>query len=93
MYNNEEEIINKKYDNSLIKSFMNGQKNSPFRYTLEEIIDAESNQVINHLFTTKPYGNKINKKNGKIWVNYAKMTRSYEKLKQEFPQVFQLFDI
>ena len=58
---------------------MNGQEKSPFKYTLEEIIEAESNQVVNHLFITKSYSNSANKKNCKIWVNYAKMSKFYEK--------------
>ena len=72
---------------------MNGQENSPFRYTIDELIEAESQQVINHLFFTKPYQNKANKKNGKIWVNYAKLANVFDKLKLKFPKTFELYDV
>ena len=92
LFNNDNEIKNGIYNNSLINFYMNGQANSMFKYTLDEIINAESNQVINHLFTTKPYWNKASMENGKIWVNYAKMSNVYEELKLKFPKTFQLYD-
>ena len=92
-YNNDLEFIGKQYNTSLINFYMKGQENSPFKYTINEIIDAEENQVINHLFFTKPYMNLANKKNGKIWVNYAKLSKAYDKLKIKYPQTFKLYDI
>ena len=92
-YNNEKEFNDKKYKTSKIEKYLDLQKNSPFRYTFEEILTAESNQVINHLFTAKPYQNNANKKNGKIWVNYAKMANAYERLKLKYPKTFELYDV
>ena len=67
---------------------MNGQKNSPFRYTLEEIIDAATNPVINHLYTHKPTHNKANKRFMERYREYARMTGLYDEFKKSFPDVF-----
>ena len=91
-YKDEIDFISKKYNSSQLKNYLQLQKNSPFRYTLKEIIEAESNQVVSHLFTSKPYQNNANKKNGKIWVNYSKMANIYEILKLKYPQAFKLYD-
>ena len=37
------------------------QVNSPFKYTVDEIIDAAADPVINHLYHTKPHHNLQNK--------------------------------
>lgn len=92
-YNNDEEKKRKIQNTSLINFYTKGQENSPFRYTINEIIEGEENQVINHLFFTKPYLNLANKENGKIWVDYAKLAKVDEKLKVKYPQTFKLYDI
>ena len=89
--NNDSEIINKIYNN-LINKYLQSQNNSIFKYSFKEMLEAETNQVVSHLFTTKPYLNKANKKNGKIWVNYAKMANAYDKLKLKYPETFKLYD-
>ena len=91
-FNNEEEIVHKKYNNSLIKFYMNGQQNSPFKYNLDEIIKADSNTVLQHLFYTKPFLNRTNSKNGKIWINYVKLANVYEKIKLKFPNAVESYD-
>lgn len=92
LFNNEMEINNKIYNNSLITFYMKGQENSPFKYTIEEIVEAESNHIVSHLFTAKPYYKQANEKNGKIWVNYSKLSKTYEKLKIKYPEVFKLYE-
>lgn len=93
LFDNDTEINNKIYNTSRIYFYIKGQENSPFKYTIDEMIEAESNHVVNHLFTTKPYWNKANKKNGKIWINYSKLSKAYDKLKEEYPETFKLYDI
>ncbi len=90
-FNSENEFKNKIYNTTLITKYLHSQRHSPFSYSLEEIIEAESNQVINHLFTTKPYHGLANKKNGKNWVNYAKLANISEKLQLEYPHAFSLY--
>ena len=91
-FNNDEEFSRKLYKTELIKSYLKMQNNSLFKYSLDEIIEAESNQIINHLFTAKILSNKANKKNGKIWINYAKLANADEKLKLKHPKTFKIYD-
>ena len=91
-FNNDEEFLNKKYNNTLINDYLRCQNNSIFKYSLDEILEAHSKQVVNHLFTTKPFNNNANKKNGKIWVEYSKIANVYDKLKLMFPNTFKLYD-
>ena len=91
-FHNEEEIINKKYDNSLIKFYMQGQQNSHLKYNLDEIIKADSNSVLQHLFYTKPFLSATNPKNGKTWINYVKLANVYEKIKLKFPNAVEKYD-
>jgi len=86
-------IKNKKYDTPLIKFYLENQNNSIFKYTYDELIEAESKKIIIHLFTTKILAKKANKKNGKIWVNYAKLSNAYEKLKLKHPKIFEYYDV
>ena len=83
----------KQDDSPLIKSYLENQKNSIFKYTYGELIEAESRKIVIHLFTTKILAKKANKKNGKIWVNYAKLSNAYEKLKLKHPKIFQYYDV
>ena len=89
----DKETMNTNYNSSKMINYLKLQKNSIFKYTIKEMKEAEYNQVINHLFTGKPYQNNANKKNGKIWVNYSKLANAYEKLKTKFPKAFKLYDI
>ena len=92
-FTNEADFQNKIYNSSLLNLYLQYQNNSPFKYTLDEIIEAEKNKVINHLFLAKPFHNKASKKDGKIWVNYAKLANAYDKLKLKYPKTFELYDI
>ena len=83
---------NKPYNTPLIKEYLKMQKNSPFAYNLDEILEAESNQIITHLFTTKIFANKANKKNTKIWIDYTKLSNTYEKLKAKHPKTFKFYE-
>jgi len=87
---NEKHINNKEYP--LIDEFLELQKNSPFRYTKQEIIESENNEVVTHLFTTKILKNKASKKNGKLWINYVKLANVYEILKKKFPETFKYYE-
>ena len=88
----DEEYKNKIYNTSFINIYLKKQNNSMFKYTLDEIIEAEENHVVSHLFYYKPFANTANKKNGKIWVDYAKLANAYDKLKEKYPLTFKLYD-
>ena len=67
---------------------MNRQRYTPFKYTLEEIIDAATNPVINHLYLNKPTQNNANRRFMEKYREYAKMTGLYDEFKRIFPTVF-----
>ena len=46
----EEQLKERKNDTIWIKDFMGLQKNSPFKYSFDEIFDAAADPVINHLY-------------------------------------------
>lgn len=85
-------LKNNKSITPLITQYLKYQKNSPFRFTKEEIFEAESNQIITHLFTTKVLAKQANKKNGKIWINYVKLANVYDELKVKYPDTFKFYD-
>ena len=89
---NEKGYIDKNNNTQLINYYLKSQNNSLFKYTINEIIESESNQVVSHLFTTKPYLCNANKKNGKIWLEYAKLANAYDKLKDRYPKAFELYE-
>ena len=91
-FEEEYQINNKSHKTPLIKQYLKMQKESPLAYNLDEILDAESNQIITHLFTTKIFANKANKKNGKIWIDYTKLSNTYEKLKAKHPETFKFYE-
>ena len=69
------------YTSKYINDYLLTQKNYPFSYLKEEILEAGSIQLIIHLFIYKSYLNQTSKENGKICANYAKMAEAAEKLK------------
>ena len=89
---NDEDFMNKKYNNTLINDYLAYQNNSIFKYSLDEIIEAHSKEVVNHLFTSKPFWGHANKNNGKLWVEYSKMANVYDKLKLMYPKAFKAYD-
>ena len=50
-------------DNECIEHWLSIQKNSPFRYSKEELLEASKNPVIIHLYFNKPFRNLANSKN------------------------------
>ena len=87
-FENDEQIREKKTDTVWIKNFMKLQVNSPFKYTIDEIIDAAADPVINHLYHTKPHHNSANKKFMDRFREYANMTGHIEKIKKKYPKPF-----
>ena len=88
LFNYDSKFINIKNLTKQIKSLIKTQKFSPFKYSIEEIIDAAKDPVINHF-----YHNKIQK--GNIcniftiqWIKYAKLTGLYKAIKNKYPKPF-----
>ena len=87
-FENDEQIRERKTDSTFLKKFMQKQENSPFKYTVDEIIDAATNPVINHLYTTKPQFNSANKTFMDKFREYAKMSGHFEEIKKKYHEVF-----
>ena len=87
-YDNDEDLKQRNPNNERISGFLNTQRNSLFKYTLDEIIDSEADQVISHLYGRKPMHNIVDKKFNEKYKEYARMTGLYDELKQNYPKVF-----
>lgn len=90
-FENDEQLRERKNDTVWIKDFMNIQVNSPFKYTVDEIIDAAADPVINHLYHTKPHLNNANKNFMDRFREYANMTGFIEEIKKKYPKPFKGF--
>ena len=88
LFENDKQIINKEYNTKYIKMWLELQKNTPFKYSKEELLEAALNPLIIHLYSAKPYYNMANKRNTLMWINYAKLTGLYDKIKKKYPKPF-----
>ena len=63
--------------------------NNPYQYTKQELIEAALNPIIIHLIQNKPFNNEANDIYTISWINYAKISGLYEKIKNKYPLPFQ----
>ena len=87
-YQSKSEFINNNFTSPEIDYWMDFQKLSPFRYSKEELVNAALNPVILHLYKSKPFKNKSNEEFKKMWINYAKLTNLFDKIKEKYPLPF-----
>ena len=87
-YADEEQLKERKNDTRWIKDFMGLQKNSPFKYSFDEIFDAAADPVINHLYHTKPYSNSANENFMNKFREYANMSGYLKEIKKKYPKAF-----
>ena len=87
-FNDEEQMKERRIDTKWIQQYIKNQQKSPFKYTLDEIIDAAIDPIINHLYQTKPHLNLANKKQMNKVREYAAMAGVVKKIKKKFPQSF-----
>ena len=88
-FENEEQLKERKNDTIWIKDYMNTQKNSPFKYSIDEIFDAAADPVINHIFSTKAFMNNANKYFMDKFREYANMSGYFNEIKLKYPRAFQ----
>ena len=91
-FENNEQIKKKEYNTKYIKLWLEKQKNSPFKYSKEELLEAALNPIIIHLYSVKPFKNLANRRNTLMWINYAKMTGLYEQIKKKYPKPFKKYE-
>ena len=87
-FESNEEMSEKKIRNSSFKRWLLSQKKSPFKYDRDELVSAALNPVILHLYYNKPYTNRANKKNTKMWLDYAKLANVFDIIKMKYPKIF-----
>ena len=90
-FENDEQMIKKEFNTKFIKKWLKKQKNSPFKYTKEELMEAALNPVIIHLYYAKPFGGYANRRNSLKWINYAKITGLYDQIKKRYPKPFKKY--
>ena len=83
----------KDFNSRHIEHWLSYQKNCPFRYSKEEMLEASKDPVIIHLYKNKPFGNDANSNNTLAWINYAKMAGVYNEMKNKYPNVFKRFNL
>ena len=89
-FDNDEQMKNKRNNTKIIQEWNNAQKYSPFKYTIEEILDAAYDPVIIHYYHKKIYNGCFGCNIFTIqWIKYAKLTGLYEDIKLKFPQPFE----
>ena len=88
-FENDEQLNKKTINKKILNMYLNIQKNTPYKYTKEEILEAALNPVILHLYNNKPFNNKANDRITLTWINYAKLTGFYNVIKEKYPLPFQ----
>jgi lipopolysaccharide biosynthesis glycosyltransferase len=71
-----------------IKEWLESQKYSPYKYEVDEIIDAMSDPVIIHFYGIKLYYLNNCNQYVKQWVKYANITGTIHNLKKKYPRPF-----
>ena len=86
---NDGQLKERKNDTIWIKIFIDLQKNTPFKYSLDEIIDAATDSVINHLYHSKHYTNKANEHFMNKFREYVNISGFLKEIKLKYPKAFQ----
>ena len=73
-------MMKKEFNTKHINIWLGKQKNSPFKYSKEELMGAALNPVIIHLYYAKPFHNLANRRNSLMWINYANITGLYSEI-------------
>jgi len=92
-FENDEQMMEKEFNTKHINIWLGKQKNSPFKYSKEELMEAALNPVIIHLYYAKPFNNLANRKNTLMWINYANITGLYSEIKNKYSKVFMRYGI
>jgi len=88
LFNNDSKFINIKNITPQIKNLIKRQRYSPFKYSIEEIIDAAKDPVINHFYHYKIEKGIICNIFTIQWIKYAKLTGLYKIIKNKYPKPF-----
>jgi lipopolysaccharide biosynthesis glycosyltransferase len=87
-FQTDKEKEEKNYNTSTFRQYLDSQKNTIFRYSKEELVNAALNPVIVHLYSNKPFLNLANEKFTKMWIEYSKLANVYSEIKIKYPTIF-----
>ena len=86
-YKNDIDMKEKK-NISYIRDWLQSQRFSPYKYELNELVDAMIDPVINHYYAGKMQYKKNCSKQVKQWLEYVNLTGKYESIKLKYPAPF-----
>ena len=92
-FDNDAQIFNKTSPTNLMNEWMNEQKFSPYKYSIEEIKEAAFDPIINHFYNFKIQNYNICNIFTVQWIKYSKMTGLYEQIKKKYPKPFECENI
>ena len=73
-----------------IKHWLNNQKFSPYKYSINELFDAAKDPVIYHFYTHKIFKGHKCTLHTIQWINYAKLTGLFKIIKKKYPKPFKI---
>ena len=88
-FETDEQMKNKDVNSKYIKKWIDNQKYSPYRYSVEEILEAALDPVINHIYQEKIYKGVGCNKLTIQWLKYATTSGFYEEIKKKYPIPFE----
>ena len=87
-FENDEQMKNRDVNSKYIKKWIENQKYTPYRYSVEEILEAATDPVINHIYQEKIYKGVGCNKLTIQWIKYAITSGFYEEIKKKYPIPF-----
>lgn len=88
-FDNDKQLKNKINDTNVIRNLIKHQKYSPYKYNIEEILDAAYNPFINHFYHNKIQLGRMKCSSSTMqWIKYAKLTGLYKEIKSKYPIPF-----
>ena len=88
-FDNDEQMKKKINYTKTIKLWINNQRNSPYKYSIKEILEAAYNPLINHFYHKKIQNGQMGCNSCTMqWIKYAKLTGFYKDIKLKYPLPF-----
>jgi len=89
-FENDMQMKNKDNNTKFIKQWIKFQKSNPFKYSLQEILEAALDPVIVHYYLHKITNNIGCNKYTFQFIKYSKLTGFYDEIKSKYPIPFKM---
>ena len=87
-FETDEQLINKDINSPFIQKWIYDQRFNPFKYSIDEILDAALDPVIIHFYEHKVTFGKGCNKIGYQYIRYSLLTGYYNDIKCIYPDFF-----